>query len=205
MGRARHKALLGIILLLPLFIPMWVNISQLTPEDLEKLSIYDYAVVGLDAFAVGAFEEILMRGILLNGFLIAFSHKKHGIWLAVISSSILFGIAHFVNLLSGSPLDSTLFQVFYATMFGIAFCAAYLRTNNLLIPILIHGIIDYLSFLQDAANPASTQDPGIMHLGIVVLTILVILFAIPAIFSVVFLRSSKREEIINMNLNMRQN
>ncbi|MFH4325388.1 CPBP family intramembrane glutamic endopeptidase, partial [Acinetobacter baumannii] len=63
--------------------------------------------------------------------------------------SVLFSLVHAINLLSGARLDATLLQLIYTTAMGFLFAAVYLRTNNLLIPIIGHFVINFSGVLQD--------------------------------------------------------
>lgn len=49
---------------------------------------------------------------------------------SVLTTSVLFGIVHLGNLVCGQ-VASTILQVIYATVLGLVFTAAYLRTKNL--------------------------------------------------------------------------
>jgi ABC-type nickel/cobalt efflux system permease component RcnA len=66
-------------------------------------------------------EEFIFRGVLLHRMM-----KKTSMWGGIIISSILFGILHA--------------DVFGAFIFGVIASLLYIKTRNLLIPILLHII-----------------------------------------------------------------
>lgn len=97
----------------------------------------------------GFYEETLFRGVLLR-----ILHPK-GVWLAVLLSSLLFGLAHSTNIFlrfSGNPVLLGL-QVFGAFTFGIGFAALRLRTNTLWPLILLHAFGDLFLHLGNLPLP----------------------------------------------------
>ena len=86
------------------------------------------------ALTAGISEELLFRGVLQPWF-----ENLWGIPIALILSNVLFGLAHMVTLT-------------YAVLAGLigVYLAIFLdigEQRNLLIPMLIHGIYDFLAFL----------------------------------------------------------
>ena len=102
------------------------------------------------ATLVGFVEEVSFRGLILRAF------APRGIWLAAVTSSLLFGLMHFLNLLSGTDLDATLVKVGYATAMGFAFAAVALRTGVIWPLVVIHALVDVVAFA--AANPTTATD-----------------------------------------------
>lgn len=93
--------------------------------------------------STGFFEEILFRGILFNLINNKFGSNNKGFYFSLFISSFIFGSCHITHLLDGTmPLLNFLNQMFYASVIGVLFTALYLRCNTLLVPILIHGLID---------------------------------------------------------------
>lgn len=90
-------------------------------------------------FAVGLFEEIFFRGYIYKKLLDIRESK----WFAIIASSVIFGICHFVG--SNSLLQSVP-QVLLATIIGIFYCLLRekIRNCSLISLIFMHGIYDFL-------------------------------------------------------------
>ena len=100
------------------------------------------------SFAVGVYEEIFMRGLILQNLMTVFGHSKRGVYKTLILASLFFGLAHLINLTHAPVLD-TLIQVVYAMTAGIILGAVFLRTNNLLSVILLHGVFDLFTYLTN--------------------------------------------------------
>lgn len=82
---------------------------------------------------VGFLEEVIFRGFLFRGI------AKQNITLAVVISSVTFGIGHFVNLLNGHDLLENILQVIYAVAVGFMLVFIFLRTNSIIPCIVFHG------------------------------------------------------------------
>lgn len=91
----------------------------------------------LEAVIAGICEEFLFRGQGFNIGLVIFNKAKYQIVDASIFSCLIFGLAHSLNLLH-QPYYYTLMQMVNAMAFGFVFVFAYLLTNKLSFPILLH-------------------------------------------------------------------
>ena len=99
-------------------------------------------------FCVGFLEEVIFRGLLFNAM------KKDNLKVAILVSSLTFGIGHIVNLFNGSgaELIPSILQIIYATSAGFVFVMLYQKTNSLIVCILIHGIFNSLSAFAVKTN-----------------------------------------------------
>ena len=90
-------------------------------------------------FAVGLFEEIFFRGYIYKKLL----DIREAKWFAIIVSSVIFGICHFVG---GSSFPQNVPQVLLATITGIFYCVLRekIRDFSLVSLIFMHGIYDFL-------------------------------------------------------------
>ena len=91
---------------------------------------------------VGFLEEIIFRGILYK------SIEKDNKKLAIIITSITFGIGHIVNLLNGADLVPTLMQICYATSLGFLFVTILNKSKSLIPCIISHIVINSLSIFE---------------------------------------------------------
>ncbi len=98
-------------------------------------------------FLVGAAEELLFRGLILNLLLDRFSNTRRGILLAVLFDGLIFGCAHFGNLSAGVHFTSILIQVISAGLLGTIFAIVYARTGNIWFVILAHAAVDFAALL----------------------------------------------------------
>lgn len=118
---------------------------------LEAIAIPDtplYIVFTIFTIAILApvVEEFMFRGVLLKRMI-----GKTSVWGGILISSLLFGILH---------LD-----VIGAFLFGVVASLLYLRTNNLLIPILLHIINNSLAAAAMFLAPTWPESIAIFDLA----------------------------------------
>lgn len=107
-------------------------------------------------FSAAAFEEYVFRGILVRYL---YHHFGFSALTTAGISGLSFGLIHAFNGLSSGNWLNTGAQVLMAIGVGFFLAAVYLVTNNLLIPILFHGIIDAFDQLafSTLSNTAGTS------------------------------------------------
>lgn len=88
---------------------------------------------------VGFLEEVIFRGLLFKGMC------KSNVTVAILVSSLTFGMGHIVNLLLGEPLWDTLLQLVYASAIGFCFTALFHVSGSILPCILSHAFINATS------------------------------------------------------------
>jgi membrane protease YdiL (CAAX protease family) len=86
---------------------------------------------------IGLFEELLFRGILLRGL-----ESKTGPVLALVVSSVAFGLMHYVNWVGGQPLGDTTIQVLHAIGAGFLYGALMLMTGSIWPSVFLHALWD---------------------------------------------------------------
>jgi len=102
-------------------------------------------------------EEFIFRGVLLHRW-----GTKWGLVAGVIVSSVLFGMLH------ANPIG--------LTMFGVVMALLYIKTATLIIPILAHGLnnfiaisLQFLPVLEDMSSPHAIYNyllPGLILIAI---------------------------------------
>ena|GEM_PF-5660401 len=85
----------------------------------------------------GVFEELMCRGILYNVI-----NNKYKVHTAVLLSAAVFGVVHFVNLVS-KPFAETAVQVLFAFGGGVFFAAVYARCKTVWAGVLLHGLFNF--------------------------------------------------------------
>lgn len=147
-----------------------------------------------NAFMAGIAEEVIFRLIPVSCFMRQWrEEKKIPVVLAI--SAIIFGLIHIINISSGAPIPITILQVVGACFMGVILCAVYLRSGNILIPILMHVITDAICFID------STQvgEGGIMLAQLSINNYIDIgVSAILAGIGIYLVRPAKRAEIISL-------
>ena len=102
----------------------------------------------LAMFCVGFLEEVIFRGLLFEAM------RKKNVKVAIIVSSVTFGIGHIINLINGSGAEllPNLLQVIYATAAGFMFVMMYYKSKSLICCIVAHGAFNALSVFANEAN-----------------------------------------------------
>ena len=133
-------------------------------------------------------EELIFRGMIFNGL------KDYGLKKAVIGSALLFSLMH------TSPL-----QTVYPFIFGILLALVYVVTKNILVPIILHFINNFIVVTtQFIANfyPASEKTLGFLY--VILIGISMAIVACVAIFYILKLlkavnknKDNKEEEVVS--------
>ena len=143
------------------------------------------------AIVAGFYEETIFRGVTVPiGMRYLKSEKRVGI--LVLISALVFGLMHIGNIVNGASVQMGIAQGIATTFGGILYIAAYLRTGNILIPIFMHGIYDYMCFVTDP-----TLESGIMVNDLTASALIpaVLVEVIAGIWGLYLLRPAKRAEI----------
>lgn len=90
---------------------------------------------------VAIVEELYVRGLLLNLFEKLCYKRKNNTIIAIILSSVIFGLGHIFGVL-GQPILIIITKVIWTITMGMYFGIIYKKTNNLWLPIILHFIID---------------------------------------------------------------
>lgn len=104
-----------------------------------RYSAFETILFIASMFCVGFLEELIFRGFLFRA--IAKKNRK----VAIIVSSITFGLGHIVNLLNGAELLPTVLQILYATAIGYLFIVFFVKSKTLIPCIVVHGTVNALS------------------------------------------------------------
>lgn len=86
-------------------------------------------------------EELYVRGLLFHLIESLFAKNKNHTMIAIIASSVIFGLGHVFGVL-GQSLFVILTKVIWTIAMGIYFGVIYKKTDNLWLPIILHFIID---------------------------------------------------------------
>ncbi|MDW3193674.1 MAG: CPBP family intramembrane glutamic endopeptidase [Cytophagales bacterium] len=115
----------------------------------DSIQIGDIFILLLAMLSVGFSEELVFRGYVLPHLLIGADARQRLI-IPIFTAGFLFGVLHFVNLLSpDANIITVCAQVTYATMFGIAFGILLLRTERIFPIGCLHGLINFSGNLHD--------------------------------------------------------
>ncbi|MDD6207757.1 MAG: CPBP family intramembrane metalloprotease [Clostridiales bacterium] len=134
-------------------------LANLEIGDMTQATPWLFLLMILECFAIGFYEEILFRGVLLRHFIELFGNSHRRIICAVFVSSLLFGILHLINFRTGAGAAAVLTQVGYAFITGVFFSALLLRTNwNLLWCGIVHSLYDIAAGFGDFAVQKTSSE-----------------------------------------------
>ena len=144
------------------------------------------------ALSAGISEESIFR-ICTHPIAMRYVKKEFRILPVTIALSVIFSLAHIGNLFQGADVGMTVAQLVHSLFLGFFLSAVYLRTGSALLPILIHGLLDWLEFvlqptLEGTGILAEAYDP-------VQLTYELALGVALGIVGLYMLRKSKTPEI----------
>ena len=100
------SVLLGLPMLIVILINLYFNYSSL-----ETINYPNLINLLLYCTFIGIGEEFLCRGFLQNEFIERFGDSKKHILLSILFSSLIFGLMHISNVLTGQSLFETIMQV----------------------------------------------------------------------------------------------
>ena len=168
-------------LLIPAFMAAAVVAGLVTADwGSRESSFVVWLLVG--TLFVGIAEEVLARGLLLTAFRGGMDEVAVWFW-----TSLVFGLLHALNILFGQSVGATLQQIVFAFVFGSVLYACRRATGLLVIPIVLHALWDFSTFLSSGEGATvSTGVQGVIAYGAVIVCIV-------ALFKRSFFRTSPTE------------
>lgn len=91
---------------------------------------------------VGIIEELYVRALLLNIIERLAYKTKHSTLLAIIVSSVLFGLGHIFGMIDQKAI-TIICKVIFTIMLGVIFGVVYKKTNNLWLVAIAHVFVDF--------------------------------------------------------------
>ncbi|WP_125707127.1 CPBP family intramembrane glutamic endopeptidase [Lacticaseibacillus porcinae] len=116
---------------------LWIVVGVVTVRFGHASRIPTGLVVGIVAAAT---EECMFRGVIFTQLL---KHWRNA-WAAMLTSGLLFGALHLINLTHQSA-GITAIQILQAAGMGVMLAAMYLRSGSLLVPMAFHFSLDYFA------------------------------------------------------------
>jgi membrane protease YdiL (CAAX protease family) len=133
-------------------------------------------LLALECFAVGLFEETCFRGFVFVGFLEKRRKTKRGQFMAIVLSSAVFAVVHLLNIFMGSSPIAVILQIGYSFLIG-AMCAVMLmKTANIWLCVLVHGIFNFCGALIPNCGVGSIWEPFTVVITVVVSVIVAAYF-----------------------------
>lgn len=155
-----------------------------------------FVLFGLSAIIVGMVEEFLFRGVFLPLIFSAHKHRKHAIYIALLLSSVIFALMHYINLFkAGNSFEKITSQVIFAFFIGLFFAGLFLRTGNILLTGIYHGLFNFAFGTEilknsDAIETASRTE---LNIGSIIGTLVV--YGLIGLSGILMASRVSREEI----------
>lgn len=134
---------------------------------------------------VGFVEEVLFRGFLFKAI------AKDNVKMAIIISSVTFGLGHLLHLFNGSNVEliANLCQVFGAIAIGFLFVTIFYRGGSLLPCIITHSAIDMVS--------AFANETGLTVEKRIIFSL--VKFVIIAVYTLILTKTLPKKQCSNIN------
>ena len=137
---------------------IYVIVSYIIGYASNQIAPYNYPLnaknvvcsLGFQLFLSGTSEEILFRALPITIMVFAFGESKkvkvlkYNISVEVISSAILFSIAHIKWAISPFTLSVDYFQLVYSLSLGIAYGITFQKTKSIIYPMIMHSMSNVL-------------------------------------------------------------
>lgn len=115
----------------------------------------------LGAFSIGFCEELIFRVLFLEGYFHGERSLKNRLIYAF-ANFLIFGIPHLVNF-------AELHTFLHTGIIGFAFSVMYLKSRNILVPIMLHFIYDVAVYLAMFISSNGLSIVGVLKSGIEVM------------------------------------
>lgn len=115
---------------------------------------------------VGFMEEVIFRGLLFKAI------AKDNAKMAIVISSVTFGLGHVLNLINGSGMGAleNLFQITGAVAIGFLFVIVFYRGGSLLPCIIAHAVINITSAFANGMG-LMIERRMLFHMALIAITI----------------------------------
>lgn len=184
------------LLLLPVFFLVFIGISNqhyFIQANKEIILLFT-----INALFTGLLEEITFRGMVLPLLISNYAATKHTFFKAIFLTSLLFGTVHFINVINHPEnIQGVISQVIFAIGIGFYLAALLLRTGNILVPVTIHFLINFVgsaSSMLENNEVANIKSDSIDISNYFSITLISIVFIAISMFMVRFIN---KEEWIN--------
>lgn len=178
------------------FIPVFLYLVVMVSGTFVNLSkgngnipsiVISAAILGLFA---ALFEELYFRVVLQTSIFRSYSGSQ-AIYVSVFATALLFSLSHLIVNFTPSDATGVVIQTISTFGSGLYMGALFLRTRNIIWPLLFHGVNDFVSIASSGGSIAPTNVHGNT---IPMQLITTLIFAGLALF---ILRKSKHAEIID--------
>jgi membrane protease YdiL (CAAX protease family) len=97
---------------------------------------------------IGVVEEFIFQGMIFRVIC-----DKHGVALGVFLSSVVFGLMHLLCWFNHHNLNAAFNNTIWAIGAGVFLAAILIRTGSILIPVILHALMDFPSRISIYIDP----------------------------------------------------
>jgi membrane protease YdiL (CAAX protease family) len=176
------------MMLLPLLYPGLWPISGILNEGFVLPAFA--ATVLIYNLVQGLVEELVFRGV-MQGYLLE-QNPEMSYWRITLITSTCFAIAHFSNITTSS-IGAIITQAEYAFFMGILFSAIVLRTKNVWLAGVAHGLLNFLFGLPGKGMSEMAGEEHVVTIWRFLLTLLVLAIVFsPSLLTYRFLMGGRK-------------
>ena len=134
------------------------------------------------SFDAGVGEEVMFRAAAI-AIALHYIKSEKSITLAWFVSSVIFGLAHVLNVFAGAALPVVIVQGIATIFMGIFFASLYIRSGSIVLPILAHGVWDFIVLSTDiSAGDNAVMTQPTVDIALVLATLTNVAVAVYAIW-----------------------
>ena len=181
--------LLGLVIALDNFQFASFFAGKMQPINAEILT---WILFFISCMLTGFFEEGLFRGVVFSVLASRLEKNKTGLLKTIIISSLIFGGAHLLNIFSGASVGATLLQACYSTLTGALFAFILVKTKNIILCALTHGLYNFCGLLFSAEQGLGA---GVVFDIPTALTMFIISLIVFVVSIIAFIKYTEEERI----------
>lgn len=117
---------------------------------------------------IGVAEEVLFRTVLQNAALdVTGKDSVPSAQKGILLAGLVFGLVHLTNMFTGVTIVATVVQAVMAIPLGVVLGIIYFRScNNILPVVLIHAVVDGVSFVSSGALSGTALNDAITDISV---------------------------------------
>jgi len=148
-----NKLIMALLIVLLLFAFAW----KATKIELNLANLVLNVGLLSSSLFTGILEEFMFRLYIFYAMIYGLDRTSKGYYFkTIVYTSLLFSFAHMIHLLGPTPIFGVVNQMFLAFFLGILLQLFFIRFGNILLPSVIHALINYhTAFSKITANRSS--------------------------------------------------
>ena len=158
------------------------------------------AVYALSQLAVGFFEEMAFRGCIFTVVLQRCKKNRFGAFLAIVLSSVIFGLIHALNIFTGSNPGAVILQIGYSFLIGGMCSVILIKTSNIWYCVILHAVYNFAGGIVPNCGGGEIWDTP----TVILTTVVALAVAAYVIFLLFKISKSDIEKIFNDKVTVEQ-